>query len=147
MRTPGNPIHLAFASRLVALPLKEPSAVTDVHVAWRSDEQAKTTLDFIQFTRDAFGNEEASNRVRAPAGRRKFGDGSEAAGRTRAASKTIIESNGEASVVYCHFAKRFVRHSCRSGFLGYVPSWNIDFESTARRNELHCERDVLQTSS
>ncbi len=55
----GNPIHPSFAGRLVALPLKEPSAVTEVHVAWRRDEQARTILDFVRFTRDAFGNKES----------------------------------------------------------------------------------------
>jgi len=52
----GNPIHPSFAGRLIALPLKEPSAVTEVHVVWRRDEQAKTPLEFVQFTRDAFQN-------------------------------------------------------------------------------------------
>jgi DNA-binding transcriptional LysR family regulator len=50
----GNPIHPAFMSRLIALPLNDRSAVTEVHIAWRKDEQAKTALDFVQFTRDAF---------------------------------------------------------------------------------------------
>ena len=54
----GNPIHPSFSARLIALPLREPSAVTEVHVAWRRDEQAKTTLDFLQFTRDAFRNKQ-----------------------------------------------------------------------------------------
>lgn len=49
-----NPIHPAFMDRLVALPLKEPSAVMEVHVVWRRDEQARTTLDFVEFTRRAF---------------------------------------------------------------------------------------------
>jgi DNA-binding transcriptional LysR family regulator len=52
----GNPIHPAFMSRLVALPLKDPSAVTEVLIAWRRDEQAKAALDFVQFTRNAFQN-------------------------------------------------------------------------------------------
>jgi DNA-binding transcriptional LysR family regulator len=51
-----NPIHPSFIDRLIALPLKEPSAVAEVHVVWRRDEQAKTPLDFVQFTRDAFEN-------------------------------------------------------------------------------------------
>jgi len=55
----GNPIHPSFAGRLMALPLKEPSAVSEVHLVWRSDEQAKTTLDFVQFTRDAFAKKES----------------------------------------------------------------------------------------
>lgn len=55
----GNPVYPSFAGRLVVLPLKELSAVTEVHVAWRRDEQAKTTLDFVRFTREAFGNKES----------------------------------------------------------------------------------------
>ena len=49
-----NPIHPSFADRLIALPLEEPSAVSEVHLVWRRDEQAKTPLDFVQFTREAF---------------------------------------------------------------------------------------------
>lgn len=49
-----SPIHPAFTSRLIALPLKDPSAVTEVLIAWRRDEQARATLDFVQFTRNAF---------------------------------------------------------------------------------------------
>jgi hypothetical protein len=55
----GNPIHPSFTGRLVALPLKEVSAVTELHVIWRRDEQAKATLDFVQFTRDALGDKES----------------------------------------------------------------------------------------
>jgi DNA-binding transcriptional LysR family regulator len=49
-----NPIHPAFTDRLITLPLRDPDAVTDVHVVWRRDEQSKTTLDFVQFTRNGF---------------------------------------------------------------------------------------------
>jgi DNA-binding transcriptional LysR family regulator len=49
-----NPLHPAFSNRLTTLPLKAPSAVTEVHVVWRKDEPSKTTLDFVQFTRSAF---------------------------------------------------------------------------------------------
>ena len=49
-----NPVHPAFTDRLVILPLTDPDAVTDVHVVWRRDEQSKATLDFVQFTCDAF---------------------------------------------------------------------------------------------
>ena len=51
-----NPIHPSFIGRLMALPLKEPSAVAEVHVVWRRDEQSKRPLDFVQFTRDLFQN-------------------------------------------------------------------------------------------
>jgi len=49
-----SPIHPAFNDRLITLPLKDPSAFTDVYVAWRKNEQSKTTLDFVNFTRNAF---------------------------------------------------------------------------------------------
>ena len=49
-----NPIHPSFIDRLISLPLKEASAVIEVRVVWRKDEQSKTTLDFVQFTRDWF---------------------------------------------------------------------------------------------
>ena len=49
-----DPIHPSFADRLVALPLADPSAVIEVHIVWRKDEQAKTTLDFVRFARAMF---------------------------------------------------------------------------------------------
>ena len=48
-----NPIHPSFTDRLIVLPLNESSAVADVHLVWRRDEQSKTALDFVKFTRDA----------------------------------------------------------------------------------------------
>src|SRR5438128_4436594 len=51
-----NPIHPAFTDRLTTLPLKDAAAVSEVHVVWRRDEQSKTTLDFVRFTRNAFHN-------------------------------------------------------------------------------------------
>lgn len=53
-----NPIHPSFADRLISLPLDEPSAVIEVRIVWRRDEQAKTTLDFVQFARERFQPEE-----------------------------------------------------------------------------------------
>jgi DNA-binding transcriptional LysR family regulator len=53
-----NPIHPSFIDRLIALPLKEASAVIEVRVVWRRDEQAKQTLDFVQFTRNKFEKKE-----------------------------------------------------------------------------------------
>jgi hypothetical protein len=71
----------------VALPLKERSAVTEVHVAWRRDEQARTTLDFVRFTRDAFGNKESfipgQNTGRSPAAGKKSLPFRSESGRTR----------------------------------------------------------------
>jgi len=49
-----DPIHPAFADRLLTLPLKDPSAVTEVHIAWRREEQAKAGMEFVQFTRNQF---------------------------------------------------------------------------------------------
>ena len=54
-----DPIHPAFSDRLMILPLKNPDAVTEVHVVWRRDEQSKTTLDFVRFTRNAFRSNES----------------------------------------------------------------------------------------
>jgi DNA-binding transcriptional LysR family regulator len=51
-----NPIHPAFTDRLVSLPLKDPSALTEVYIVWRRNEQAKATLDFVQFARNTFQN-------------------------------------------------------------------------------------------
>ncbi len=55
-----NPIHPSFIDRLVSLPLEEPSAVIDVRVVWRKDEQARTALDFVHFARDRFSGKGAS---------------------------------------------------------------------------------------
>ena len=49
-----DPIHPSFTDRLVALPLADTSAVIEVHIVWRKDEQAKTTLDFVRFARTMF---------------------------------------------------------------------------------------------
>ena len=47
-----NPIHPSFTDRLISLPLAEPSAISEVHIVWRRDEQATLVLDFVQFTRE-----------------------------------------------------------------------------------------------
>ncbi len=49
-----NPIHPSFADRLISLPLAEPSAISEVYIVWRKDEQAKLILDFVQFTTERF---------------------------------------------------------------------------------------------
>ncbi len=54
-----NPIHPSFSDRLISLPLDEPAAVIEVRIVWRRDEQAKTTIDFVQFARDKFQSERA----------------------------------------------------------------------------------------
>jgi DNA-binding transcriptional LysR family regulator len=50
-----NPYHPAFADRLIALPLCDPSAVMPVHIVWRKDEPAKTTLEFVKYALGVFG--------------------------------------------------------------------------------------------
>jgi DNA-binding transcriptional LysR family regulator len=49
-----GPYYPSFADYLVALPLDEPSAVMPVHIVWRNNEQARTTLDFVRFARSMF---------------------------------------------------------------------------------------------
>jgi DNA-binding transcriptional LysR family regulator len=44
-----GPYYPSFADRLVALPLDERSAVMPVHIVWRKDEKAKTTLEFVRY--------------------------------------------------------------------------------------------------
>jgi DNA-binding transcriptional LysR family regulator len=51
-----NPCHPSFADRLIALPLMEPTAKVGVHIVWRTDEQAKLVLNFVEFTRQMFAN-------------------------------------------------------------------------------------------
>lgn len=51
-----NPYHPSFADRLTALPLMEPGATIEVHIAWRKKEQSKVALDFISFTRKVLSN-------------------------------------------------------------------------------------------
>ena len=70
-----NPIHPSFADRLISLPLAEPSAISEVYIVWRKDEQAKLILDFVQFARDKFKRDESlrgerkNNRVKMRAAR------------------------------------------------------------------------------
>ncbi len=53
-----NPVHPSFADRLITLPLREPTAVIEVRIVWRKDEQANTALDFVQFARERFEGKE-----------------------------------------------------------------------------------------
>jgi LysR family hca operon transcriptional activator len=70
-----NPIYPSFADRLISLPLAEPSAISEVYIVWRKDEQAKLILDFVQFARDKFKGDESlrgerkNNRVKMRAAR------------------------------------------------------------------------------
>jgi len=58
-----NPYHPAFADRLVALPLSDRSAVMPVHIVWRKDERARTTLDFVKHALSVFGENRENGRL------------------------------------------------------------------------------------
>ncbi len=45
----SHPCHPSFAKRLVVIPLSEPSATVEAHVAWRRSERSKTVLNFVDF--------------------------------------------------------------------------------------------------
>ena len=60
----NNPIHPSFVDRLISLPLAEPSAISDVYIVWRKDEQARLILDFVQFTKDKFQHDRSLTRDR-----------------------------------------------------------------------------------
>jgi len=49
-----NPIHPSFADQLVAIPLADPAAFIEVHVAWRKDEASPAILSFLEMTRAFF---------------------------------------------------------------------------------------------
>jgi len=49
-----NPIHPAFADRLVAVPLRDPLASIEVSIAWRKGESAPAILNFIESARKQF---------------------------------------------------------------------------------------------
>ena len=46
-----NPTYPSFADQLVSLPLREPLATLEVHVAWRMGESSPTILKFIDTAR------------------------------------------------------------------------------------------------
>lgn len=50
-----NPSHPSFAEQLVTLPLREPLATLDVHVAWRRRESLPTILNFLDTARKVLG--------------------------------------------------------------------------------------------
>jgi DNA-binding transcriptional LysR family regulator len=54
-----GPYYPSFADRLVALPLDEPSAMMPVCVVWRKNEQARTALDFVRYTKSAFEGDQS----------------------------------------------------------------------------------------
>lgn len=79
----GNPIHPSFIDRLITLPLKEPSAVIEVRVVWRKDDQSQTTLDFVQFTREWIAAKEDPAREQGASPSQTKGARSRRAGTTR----------------------------------------------------------------
>ena len=50
-----GPYYPSFADRLIALPLVDPAAVMPVHIVWRKDEKATTTLEFVKYAKSMFG--------------------------------------------------------------------------------------------
>ncbi len=66
-----GPYYPSFADRLVALPLDERSAVMPVHVVWRKDENAKTTLEFVKYAESICGETRELRRMRPKAGSRR----------------------------------------------------------------------------
>ncbi len=67
-----GPYYPSFADRLVALPLDERSAVMPVHIVWRKDEKAKSTLEFVKYAESMCRETRELRRIRPkPAGRWK----------------------------------------------------------------------------
>ena len=64
----NNPYHPAFADSLVALPLSDTSALMPVHIVWRKNEQAKTTLEFVKHALSLFGENRKAGRMRRDLG-------------------------------------------------------------------------------
>jgi DNA-binding transcriptional LysR family regulator len=51
-----NPIHPSFAEQLIAIPLADPAAFVEVHIAWRKDEASPAILSFLDTARGLFKN-------------------------------------------------------------------------------------------
>jgi DNA-binding transcriptional LysR family regulator len=51
-----NPIHPSFADQLTAIPLAEPAAFVEVHIAWRRGESSSAILSFLDTARGLFKN-------------------------------------------------------------------------------------------
>jgi DNA-binding transcriptional LysR family regulator len=62
-----GPYYPSFADRLVALPLDERSAVMPVHIVWRKDEKAKSTLEFVTYAERMCGETQELRRMRPKA--------------------------------------------------------------------------------
>ncbi len=66
-----GPYYPSFADRLVALPIDERSAVMPVHIVWRKDEKAKTTLEFVRYAQSTCKETREFKRMRPKAGGRR----------------------------------------------------------------------------
>jgi len=66
-----GPYYPSFVDRLVALPLDERSAVMPVHIVWRKDEKAKTTLEFVTYAQSTCKETRELGRMRPRVGRRR----------------------------------------------------------------------------
>lgn len=66
-----GPYYPSFADRLVALPLDERSAVMPVHIVWRKDEKAKTTLEFVRYAQSMCKETRKLGHMRSKLGRRR----------------------------------------------------------------------------
>jgi DNA-binding transcriptional LysR family regulator len=63
-----GPYYPSFADRLVALPLDEPAAVMPVHIVWRKDERARTTLEFVRYAQRMCGEDREAGQMRSKSG-------------------------------------------------------------------------------
>ena len=65
-----NPCHPRFADGVTVVPLAEPDAKFDVHMAWRRDESSISVLGFLDTVREVFkpGNSNGSVRKRLKRG-------------------------------------------------------------------------------
>jgi hypothetical protein len=66
-----GPYYPSFADRLVALPLEEPGAVMPVHIVWRKDEKAKTTLEFVRYAQSMCKETRKLGHMRSKLGRNR----------------------------------------------------------------------------
>ena len=51
----SHPCHPSFAERLTVIPLSDPNATVEVHVAWRRSEQTRAVLRFVELATQIFG--------------------------------------------------------------------------------------------
>jgi DNA-binding transcriptional LysR family regulator len=53
--------HPHFADRLIVVPIADPGAYVEAHIAWRQNESVKAILNFVEFTRRFFKKKAASD--------------------------------------------------------------------------------------